>query len=48
MKRYKIILECTGSTIVDAESEEEAVSEFYCDVTGDELLQMISISAEEV
>lgn len=47
MKRYRIYLEFVGSKIVEAESEEGACNEFGADVTGDELLSMLDISAEE-
>jgi hypothetical protein len=48
MKRYRIIIEQVGSKIVEAETTEDAIDEFAADVTGDELLQMLSINAEEV
>jgi len=48
MKRYRIIIEQVGSKIVEAETTEDAIDEFGADVTGDELLQMLSINAEEV
>jgi hypothetical protein len=49
MKKYRIIIEVTGdSPIVEAEDAEEAADSYTADVTGDDLLQLLTISAEEV
>jgi hypothetical protein len=48
MKRFRIILEQTGSRTVEAETAEDAMDAFGADVTGDELLQMLTIDVEEV
>jgi hypothetical protein len=48
MKPYRIILTQHGSKIVEAETAEEAIDDFGADVTGDALLQMLSIDAKEV
>jgi hypothetical protein len=48
-KKYRIIIEVTGDgPIVEAANAMEAEDEFYMDVTGDQLLQLVTISAQEI
>jgi len=49
MKKYRIIIEVSGdSPIVDANSAMEAEENFAAEVTGDQLLQLLTIGAEEL
>jgi hypothetical protein len=49
MNKYRIIIEVTGDApIVEANDAEEAAENYTADVTGDDLLQLLTISAEEV
>ena len=48
MKRNRIILVQVGSKIVEAETFEDAIHQFSAEVTGDELLQMLLIDAEDI
>jgi hypothetical protein len=49
MKKYRIIIELTGdSPIVEANDAEEAEDHFVSEVTGDQLLQLLTISAEAI
>jgi len=49
MSKFRIILEVTGDApIVEALNAMEAEDEYVMDVTGDDLLQLITVSAEEI
>jgi hypothetical protein len=49
MKKYRIIIELTGdSPIVEANDAEEAEDHFVSEVTGDQFLQLLTISAEAI
>jgi hypothetical protein len=49
LKKYRIIIEVTGDApLLEANDAEEAIDEYTADVTEDDLLQLLTISAEEV